>query len=223
MFLCHLSSVSVVPPSASSVVLHVAAPPNHEYPCSSNTPKIMVDSGFIRQSADNAMQFFWEVLRKYINALGRPTWIPRCQQTPRTDFGRFRTSRVGVSGHFAHTTYCTRYTLLEGVILPIRAIPTRRPDSPPAPPRIHPKCCWHLEIQVDLTWNLAFIFNRQNCEDALLSSRRFRESTFSTVFTTGSKTDLSGLFLKSRSELYSKLEQYIIWVKTQHTVKDVTI
>jgi len=35
--------------------------------------------------------------------------------------------------------------LLRG-ILPILFRSTRRPDSPPAPPRIHPKCCSDIEI-----------------------------------------------------------------------------
>ena len=37
---------------------------------------------------------------------------------------------------------------MSGVILPIRFRPTRRSDSPPAPPRIHLKCCSDPEIHL---------------------------------------------------------------------------
>ena len=50
--------------------------------------------------------------------------------------------------HFAHTTRSVlglglllRSGFMSGVILPIQSRPTHRSDSPPAPPRIHPKCC----------------------------------------------------------------------------------
>jgi hypothetical protein len=37
---------------------------------------------------------------------------------------------------------------MSGVILLIRFRRTRRSDSPPAPPRIHPKCCSDPEIHL---------------------------------------------------------------------------
>jgi len=79
----------------------------------------------------------------------------RDPSNPPADFGRIRTSRVGFLGPSAHTTYsilglrsCMVKNLCWRVNLPIRFTrPTRRSDSPPAPPRIHPKCCSDPEIQ----------------------------------------------------------------------------
>jgi len=58
-------------------------------------------------------------------------------------------------GHFAHTTRSVMglglllsLGFMSGVILPIRFRPTRRSDSPPTPPRIHPKCCSDPEIHL---------------------------------------------------------------------------
>jgi len=56
-------------------------------------------------------------------------------------------------GNFAHTTRSVlglglrnSAGFLSGVSLLIRFRPTRRSDSPSAPPRIHPKCCSDPEI-----------------------------------------------------------------------------
>jgi len=58
-------------------------------------------------------------------------------------------------GHFAHATRSDLglgllmiLGFMSGVILPIRFRPTRRSDSPPAPPRMHPKCCSDPEIHL---------------------------------------------------------------------------
>jgi hypothetical protein len=58
-------------------------------------------------------------------------------------------------GHSAHRTWSalglgllSSLRIMSGAILLIRFRPTRRSDSPPSPPRIHPNCCLGPEIHL---------------------------------------------------------------------------
>jgi len=81
--------------------------------------------------------------------------------TPRTDFGRFRTSRIGFGVICPYDAVCSSFrvavefeTFMSRVILLIRFTRTRRSDSPPNPPRIHPKSCSDPEMH--LSWPKMF-------------------------------------------------------------------